>query len=200
MTPASAVVQSFTEAAIVSDQNVRCIGRIEDDGVVVDVDLPRHTLKGFPGVSGDADIHIDCVYAIRVVRVRINLAVVLRIHDLIVALLNPCVAVICGTEEAAVLANRRDQRINDIRILRRNAKRDATRIDLRDAVRQFRPRRAAIYRFEDRGLGPAGNLKTRVPPALVRRRIDDVWVPGVENSVGYSRVLTYSENGFPGLA
>src|SRR5215471_18578706 len=111
MTPASAIVPTLIEAAIVSNHQMIRFIRIKNDGVIVDMDLPRHALECLPSIVRHVDSHIDRVKALGMMRIGIQLAVILWIDDFVIALANPGGAAVGRSEEPAVVSNRCNERV-----------------------------------------------------------------------------------------
>ncbi len=104
------------------------------------------------------------------------------------------------SEEAALAALRRDQRVDRVRILPVDADPDPADLDRRQPLGQLRPLRAAVGRLVEPALGTAADqLSDRAAP-LIRRGVEDVGVLRIHRDVGDAGVGADRQHRLPRLA
>ena len=85
VTPRVTTVEGLVETAVVSHQEIVGVTRIKGHSVVVNVHVPAKPTESLAAVFSNVHPHVHRIDMIEVVRVRVNLAVVLRVDHLVVA-------------------------------------------------------------------------------------------------------------------
>ena len=120
--PGGAAVTGLVQAAVTADQQAVGVVRVDPHGVVVDVlGDHRHAAEALAAVLGDVQPGVQGVDPVGVLRVGDDLLVVLGTARDVVAALLPVGAGVGRAEEAAGVAGRLDDGVQQVGIDRRHA-------------------------------------------------------------------------------
>ncbi len=198
--PGGGAVEALVEAAVAADEVVVGVLRIDPDRMIVDVlGLFAQAAKALAAVVGDLQKGVHRVDAVELVRIGEDLGVVVAARRMPGALL-PAFAAVGGAEEAALVGLGLDDRVDDVRVLRREREADPADVPLGHPRVELAPGLAAVDRLVNGRLGPAADERPDVAATLMRGSIDRIRVARVEQDVGDAGVVTDLEHLCPGLA
>ena len=175
--------------------------RIDDDGVVVDmfVLFPQR-LERFAAILADHHHRIERIDSVRIVRAADNFVVVLGAARDIAAHLLPGFTSV-GTEEKTTLAfSRFDDRINNLRIHRRDVQADFPLVDIRQATLNLSPSHPTVGGLVKRRLRTAVDQHPFMPPPLIGTRVKNIGIARIDVDFVDPRHRADFQYVFPGLS
>ena len=175
--------------------------RVEGQRVMVDV----HALRGQPAprlaaVVGHLDEGVERIDAVEAVRVGVEFVVVHGRARLVARGPAPVLAHVLAAEGAAVVPRRLDDRVDHVRVNRRNRHPDPPLVARRQPAVDRAPGVSAVRGLVDPGARPAVDHRPLVPPPLPRRRVHHVRVARVEVDLVDAGVLVDFEHALPRVA
>ena len=199
--PVLAEVMSLVQPAVVAEDQMLGVVRVEGDRVMVHV----HALRGEPAprlapVVGHLDEGVERVDAVEAVRVGVELVVVHRRARLVARGAAPVLAHVLAAEGAAVAHRRLDDRVEHVRVDRRDCHPDPPLVARRQPAVDRAPGVASVRGLVDARARPAVDHRPLVPAALPRRRVHHVRVARVEVDFVDARVLVDFEDPLPGVS
>src|SRR5207245_1440758 len=135
---------------------------------------PTQWRERLTAVAGADVRHRQRADAVEMERVGEQLAVILWIVRVPVALLRPGLAAVGGAEEAGLSSLRGYGGVNDVGVLGGDREPDSTNIDGRKAGGEPFERRATVRRLIDPSFGTAADEQTCIAPSLIPGCVDDV--------------------------
>ena len=199
--PGAAAVPGFVHAAVVADDEVVGVVRIDPQRVAVHVHAaPLDVPPGAAAVLGHVQEGVEHVHAIDLVRVAHDLVVIHRGRTGVVAHPRPRRAAIGAAEEAGQAVLRLDDRVDDVGVRRRDAQPDLAQVAGRQAAGGLGPRRAAVGGTPDARARPAVDHRPHVAATLPRAGVEHVGIAGIHVHLVDAGVLVDLEDAIPGRA
>ncbi len=178
-------VEALVKAAVVADQQVIGIPRIDREVVVIHMHPRRaHRLPGGSAVLGPHQVYRHSVEPVEAVRIGKEFLVVLRIARTPVAHAHPALPAIIGAVETAVFPGRGNGGIDHVGILRRDGQPDPPPVLALQAALYLAPAVAPVGALVDGRFRSAGDEDTHMPATLVTAGVQNVGIARVENHVG----------------
>src|SRR5439155_2171105 len=113
----------------------------------------------------------------------------------------PAHAVVARPEESAAVVRGLEDRVDDVRVLRRQRQPDAAEVRVsRESRLRLLPRLAAIRRSPERRLRPTRDIPVRATIALPRAREQHVVIARIDYDVARTRPGAAVENLLPALS
>ena len=198
--PGRGAIKRAVEAAVVADQQVAGVVRIDPDDVVVDVHVPlAKRPQRLTAIVGDLEDHVGNVDAIDVNRVGEDVAVI-HCTGVVVSAPLPGDAVVGRAIDAALAIGRLDVGVKDVGVHRRDSQADAPELLVGQSGGDLFPGLAAIGAAMDRAVGTAVDQRVETALPLVGRRDQHVGVARIEHDIGDAGVLGNLQHLRPRLA
>ena len=193
-------VVRLVEAAVVAEQHVLVVGRIEPDFVIVHVHaLERHLLERLAAVLAPPDVRLRGPDRIGLVRIHEDLVVVARIPAVVVARPRPALPFVVRPVHARLLAFRGDQGVHALRVLRIHAETRTSHVHGGQTLRQLRPGIAAVRRLVEAALRAAADELPDLTAPLQRGGNDDLRLLRIHRHVGHAGVGVDRQDRLPRL-